>query len=215
MEKKKRKYLETFPQIDVEPINESNKEFVSGFRSAENNEENYIEFSIGEYLVNEAYANQKAGKGVTYIVIDKKNKKTIAFFTLSSSSLMIMLEHDDDRENADQLIDNYSPVQSVKVDYFAVDVDYQDTFYEDKPLAAHIFNMMISMLFDMSTNRIGYRAVYLYSLDSSADFYLKNGLARISDAYVVSEGLPVDDVNALLYRAIHPLNTNGFKKTGK
>lgn len=210
---KNKRYIENLPKFKVEPLDENNVKYVCGFRSALDSKNQYAEYSIGEYLVNDAYEDQKSGKGMTYLIINKDRNKVIAFFTISTASLMILLEHDgDERSNADLIIENFISIPSVKIDYFAVDVDYQDLFFEDLPLSAHIFNTIILILCNMSNTKIGFQAIFLYSLESSKKFYVRNGLSKMTDSFVASEGVPINDVSDLLYMFIYKQNIDDFVK---
>ena len=213
MSNSNKRYIENLPKFKVEPLDENNVKYVCGFRSALDSKNQYAEYSIGEYLVNDAYEDQKSGKGMTYLIINKDSNKVIAFFTISTASLMILLEHDgDERSNADLIIENFISIPSVKIDYFAVDVDYQDLFFEDLPLSAHIFNTIIFILCNMSNTKIGFQAIFLYSLESSKKFYVRNGLSKMTDSFVASEGVPINDVSDLLYMFIYEQNIDDFVK---
>ena len=208
--KKPRKKVKILPVFSVEILNDENQKYISTFCSNLNT--NSAEYDVGRYLIQDALKEQKEGNGVTYLIVDEKHNKVISFFTLSSASMLILLKHmeEDDDEYYYNYVNNYLPISSVKVKYFAVDVEYQDLFYNEEPLSAHIFKMMIHRIIKMSTNNIGFKAIFLFSLDSSKNFYARNGgFANISD-FTISEGFSPDDTNMLMYRFIYPVDTEYF-----
>lgn len=132
------------------------------------------------------YVNEK--DGVTFLVFDRDsqntNPKLVAYYTLCTGTIPYTdrwFIPEDERDESGQTYDEKEyGIPTVEIKMFAVSNDYQDTFFEDKPISAWIIEELISYIrYDLTTSIISAKAIFLHSVPSAESFYLRNGFQYI------------------------------------
>ena len=118
--------------------------------------------SIDDKIYNERYNNNF----VDYFVIDNKNNRIIAVYSLACSAC---------------IYSDYGKhhfYSAIEIEFFAVDVHYQDIKAVDSDegcLSSIIFRSVLSRIMDISFEVIGATKIILYSVPNAVSFYQKNG----------------------------------------
>ncbi len=162
-------------------------------------------YSFNNFLLTDAFNWKDAGDGVTYLVfnITDSIKKVIAYYTLATTSIpFIDRIKDDDGNNSDQTWG----IPSVEIKMFAVCKEYQDLFFQDKPIAAWILEHVISEIDKMSRNSLGIKAIFLHSTKEGENFYLNNEFHDIEENMEPLHS--VDDGLREMYLSIRPFVMN-------
>lgn len=67
---------------------------------------------------------------------------------------------------------------------FAVDVNYQDTFFEydgeDLPVSAWIMRNIINFSYSLLDGVLGFKSLFLHSLPEAESFYMMNGFNQVT-----------------------------------
>lgn len=151
---------------EIKKLSAEDSSLINKFHCADS----YPEKGLEDFLKNDAFEEMENGDGTTYLIINKAENDLFGFFTIEASALPYFYNDPDD--------DNYSHIlcgiSAIKLSCFAVDKQYQDVFYQDKPIAAWLIEAIISMIYDMSTSSLGAKAIYLRPLPSAKKFYLQN-----------------------------------------
>lgn len=139
--------------------------------------DNKAQATIGSYLSSgEALKDMERKESVTTLLVcldkDESIKDIVGFFTLQASAVSI-------NRNGDIV----KGIPSVRVTHFAVDYRYQDTFHEDILLATKLFSQMIVNILDMTKTMLGVKIVYLRTLDTAKNFYLRCGMSAFDEEY--------------------------------
>lgn len=140
--------------------------------------------AFSDFLQHEAITNMEDRDGVTYLIFDKSrgDKKPIAFYTLEATAIPYTSRTKYEPDEAEKFGKDYEEcrcgIPSVEIKMFAVDQEYQDTWYEsngeEKPIAAWIIEFILSEIDNMSREVVGFYAVLLHSVPTAESFYLKN-----------------------------------------
>ena len=143
------------------------------------------------------------GDGVSYIVFqttssddtipdEEKIIDVVAFFTLVSSAIPYIYRTVDE----DGVYEAMCEIPAVKVNMFAVNDKYQDTFYENKPISALVFETIIDIIDNKAKTDMGIKAIYLHSLPSAEKFYLRNHMLK-AEEYMQTFSENDDDLTAM------------------
>lgn len=132
--------------------------------------DSYPEKGLEDFLKNDAYEEMENGDGTTYLIINTTENNLYGFFTIEASALPYFYNDPDDNDYSQILCG----ISAIKLSCFAVDKQYQDIFYQDKPIAAWLIEAIINMIYDMSISSLGAKAIYLRPLPSAEKFYLQN-----------------------------------------
>lgn len=127
-------------------------------------------FSSGNDSIDrKIYDNRYNNNFVDYFVVDNKTDKIIAVYSLACSAC-IYSDHDKNHF--------YS---AIEIEFFAVDIHYQDIKAIDPDegcLSSIIFRSILSKIMDMSFEVIGATKIILYSVPNAVSFYQKNGFSE-------------------------------------
>lgn len=145
--------------------------------------------AIDQYVKDVAINDNKEGKGVTYLVVDSTRDVVVAYYTLSSTSLLCMVDNDSDNGHNDNI--TIEGISAVEIKLFAVNNSYQDTLCHDaslgnKLISDIILGSIIGDIYNITLNILGAEVIMLYSIPSAVDFYERN------------QFLPLDE-----YKAFH------------
>lgn len=151
--------------------------------------------NFNEFLKDDALDFRKDGEGVTHVILDsilddegnEIEQKVVAFVTFMATAIPFEDRIRNDEEEYKKTGKKYNSetlgVSAVEIRMFAVDVDYQDVFYEfdgtDLPIAAWIMRLIVLMLDNLIREVIGFKVVYLHSLPEDIDFYKRNGFEKV------------------------------------
>ena len=143
-----------------------------------NNESVYLltDFCCGDneidrYVKEDALSDSECGKGVTYLVINKSNGRLIAYYTLSSTSILYF-----DEVNING---NIRGIPSIEIKMFAVSTIYQDLLYHDDEfgdnlISSIVLGSVIGDIYNISMNILGVKMIVLHSVPDAIDFYSRN-----------------------------------------
>lgn len=163
----------------------------------------YPEKGLGDYIKGDAFHDLLTGDGVSYIVFqttssddtipdEEKIIDVVAFFTLVSSAIPYIYRTVDE----DGVYEAMCEIPAVKVNMFAVNDKYQDTFYENKPISALVFETIIDIIDNKAKTDMGIKAIYLHSLPSAEKFYLRNHMLK-AEEYMQTFSENDDDLTAM------------------
>lgn len=163
---KKHKIIESF-DFSIRVLNKENQCISYEFNCGDK----YPEKGLADYLKVDAIKDMEIGEGVTYLVIDNNRKKLAGYFTLVSSAMTYRYRTE---SLEDGIYECLCGIPAIRISMFAVDVNYQDVFCEGRPIASWILDLLISKVDDISNSVSGVKAIFLHSLPSAENFYLKN-----------------------------------------
>jgi len=189
-----RRETKTF-DYSVALLSEDNKAQIKGFICGNH----YPEAGLADYLENNALDDIRNGNGVTYIIKDNSNNRLIGYYTLEASSLPYFY-----RDEEDEDYEVLCGIPAVKINMFAIDSQYQDLFFEGKPISAWILESIISEIYNMSVSGLGIKAIYLRPLPSAEKFYLKNGFTM--DEGFFKPFASADDELNVMFMFIHHID---------
>lgn len=200
-------------QCSVYLLNEENHKFLKDFNTGDK----YPEKGLGDYVREDALDEMQTGDGVSYIVM-RKNKKQdsyeayeepIAYYTLVSSAIPITYRTIDE-DGEFQVI---CGVPAVRIHMFAVKDTYQDVFFQNKPVAAWIFEDIINTINQKSKDDMGIKAIYLHAIPSAKAFYRKNKMLDAEEYMNPFSGMDDDcDVMYVFIREFHNTYEQRIKK---
>lgn len=169
---------------DVEQLELEHQDFLCDFDAGD-------EFqNFNDFIQNDAFEYAEKGDGATYLVFNSiydndgnlLNKVLMAYFTLSATSIpyidRIRLEPEEATVKGKEFDERRCGIPSLEIKMFAVDRNYQDTFYEYEgefmPISAWILRMIIAYAYNMMKTVVGFKAVFLHSVPTAIEFYRKN-----------------------------------------
>ncbi len=138
---------------------------------------------IDRYIREDALNDMNSGKGVTYLVLNDKKDKLIAYYTLAATSIIYSETKDIKEKNSiDELKIRGFPAIEIKM--FAVSKVYQDYVYHseefgDKILSDMILGSLIGDIYNYSLNILGIQMIVLYSTKEGFKFYKRNGFETL------------------------------------
>lgn len=162
----------------------------------------YPERGLGDYIKQktDALHDMYSGDGVSYLVVRETfghKEEVIAFFTLIASALPVAYKL---RGCEEDLLG----IPAVQISMFAIKDTYQDVFYQNKPVAAWIFENILDTINEKSIGDMGIKAIYLYSLGSAEEFYLRNGMNYMKE--YMRPFVTNDDDCCFMYEFIRDVN---------
>lgn len=169
---------------DVEVLNTKHQDFLYQFDAGEKN------FNFTDFIRKDAFNYTENGEGVTYLVFNKgaKDKRIlIAYYTLSATAIpynsRIRLDADEQKMFKKEFDEQTWGISSVEIKMFAVDKNYQDTFYtyEDEclPISVWILRSIIDYAYTLIHSIVGIKALFLHSTPKAEKFYLDNNFKKI------------------------------------
>lgn len=133
---------------------------------------------LDRYVKEDAFKDNSIGKGVTYLVVDKRNAKLVAYYTLSSTSLLFFDDKDiSNKKSIDEVVIRGIP--SIEIKMFAVRKSFQDVFYKDEEnqqilVSDVILGAVIGDIYNIVTSTLGARMIVLNSVPDAVKFYERN-----------------------------------------
>lgn len=185
--KKAHKHIEDF-NPDVMSLEKSYQDFSSKMQlfNAGSGYENFNDF-----IVSEASEYKNTGDGVTYVVwnilYDKDNieidRDIVSYYTLSATAIpyedRIRCDEEEVLETGEEFDIEICGISALEIKMFAVNQNYQDVFFkyagEDLPISAWIMRSIIDYAYSLLDGVIGFKALFLHSLQEAESFYTANG----------------------------------------
>lgn len=197
---KKHKEIEDI-NLSISILDEHHKKFLNKFQTGNN----YPEKGLGDYIRDDAFDEMLSGDGVSYLVLklneEKEPEELVAYFTLVSSAIPCLYRTEEDDGEAYEVM---CGIPAIRIHMFAVSDKYQDVFYKDKPIAAWIFETIISIIDEKAKRDTGIKAIYLHALPSSKNFYKKNKMLEAEKYMKPFSGM--DDDLDVMYVFIRDVN---------
>lgn len=136
---------------------------------------------IDRYIKEDAYNNQFIGEGVTFLVLNENEDKLIAYYTLTSTSL-IYSTITDNKDYEPRI----SGIPAIEIKIFAVNKAYQNIIHHsdkfgDKVLSDIILGSLIADVYKYSCEILGIQIIMLYSTDEGINFYTRNSFEKLDD----------------------------------
>lgn len=133
------------------------------------------------YVKESALKESEEGKGVTYLVIDSTREVIVAYYTLSATSLLYVLDNGSDDEN-----NNIQGIPSIEIKMFAVNINYQDTLCSsgklgDQLISDIILGSIIGDIYNITRNIVGAQMIMLYSIPKAINFYKRNNFLPLDE----------------------------------
>lgn len=142
---------------------------------------------IERYIKEDALNDNSAGKGVTFLIVNKKSRRLVAYYTLASSALLYFKDEDILNKTG---IDNVkiSGISSIEIKMFAVSTSYQDVKCDDGngheiPVSAFILGSLIGEIYNISLYTTGIETIILNATPDAVDFYIKNSFVPLDKYY--------------------------------
>lgn len=179
-ENNKHNHIFKFQPI-IDGLNSATNQELSLFNAGKGYEEfNTFIFHAGHKSDAEEYA--ETGKGSTHIIwnqLSDNEREMVAYFTLSAN----VIPYDDGIEDDRAVLSNYPSIPVLEIKMFSVDDKYQDLFFddgiEDMPISAWCIKAIVSYANDLSTNIVGFQALYLHAVPTAVSFYETNGFSTL------------------------------------
>lgn len=177
---------------------------------------NYQEFN--DFLCTEAYDYKESGDGVTHIIFDimkdsynkEVSRKVVAYFTLNATAIPFEDRTRNSAEEYKRTGEKYEVeicgVSAVEVKMLAVDINYQNVFYEYQNEQLPIAAWILRLINDVAENNIGYKVIYLHSLPEAISFYEQNGFKPVEKNMLPLYS--VDDEFTPMYLTVKPFVMN-------
>lgn len=172
---------------DVTSLKIAHQDFFDEMQSF-NAGEGYENFN--DFILEEADEYSDSGNGTTHIVWNviydengiEQTREIVSFYTLAATAIpyedRIRLDEDEAKELGEEFDSQICGIPALEIKMFAVDVKYQDLFYEyqgeDLPISAWIMRSIIDYANDLINNVVGFKAIFLHSLPDAEKFYLAN-----------------------------------------
>lgn len=182
MEYKNRNYIDIF-NPKIERLDSADSAELSLFDAGKGFElfSYYIQIN-SKTGVSEAYSDISEGTGVTHLIynyLDDNKRDIVAYFTISNNVIPYDDGIDDDRND----LSNYPCITVAEIKMFAVSEKYQDVFYSfedtDMPVSAWCLHFVIAYLEMICEEYISFQALFLHSVPTAEDFYIKNGFSPL------------------------------------
>ncbi|MBN1074632.1 hypothetical protein DVV91_09795 [Clostridium botulinum] len=167
------------------------------------------EFPFNNFLNSEALKDMKNGDGVTYLIVNEKQKgkqDLVAYYTISTGAINIVdrLDFDDNEMPEKEKKEHYLPISAFMIKMFAVNEKYQDCYFDNKLISSLILKNIISELYDMSTSIIGAKRIILCSVPEAVNFYEKNEFEVLTNKYTILDKADALD-NTPMYLTLHDI----------
>ena len=185
--KKAHKHIKDF-NPDVMLIESAHQDFLSEIKKFDAGK-GYKNFN--EFIVDDALEYRDNGNGVTYVVwnilydeLGKEAKREIvSYYTLAATAIpyedRIRYDEEEAMEKGEKYNIEICGISAIEIKMFAVDVKYQDVFFEyddeDLPISAWIMRNIIDFSNSLLDGVLGFKALFLHSLPEAEKFYLDNG----------------------------------------
>ena len=147
----------------IEVLSDENKSIIYNFECGEK--------AFDDYIKLDAVNDMMSGDGVTYLVINEalNKRELVGYYTITSSTIHIIDRYDfeDDDIPKEEKREHFSPISSFLIKMFAVNVDYQDSYYKGQLVSSLILRNMISNLYDMSTSVVGAKRIILCAVEKA------------------------------------------------
>ena len=185
--KKVHNHIEYF-NPDVMLIESAHQDFLSEIKAFDAGK-GYENFN--EFIVDEALEYKSNGDGVTYVVwniiyneLGKEIKRdVVAYYTLAATAIpyedRIRCDEEEAKETGEEFNIEICGISAIEIKMFAVDVKYQDTFFEydgeDLPVSAWIMRNIINFSYSLLDGVLGFKSLFLHSLPEAENFYIANG----------------------------------------
>lgn len=140
----------------VEILDEKHKNTISNFTSSNR----YPEKGLADYLKTDSFSDIKTGDGVTYIILNELedlSRDIIAFFTLGVTAIAYTSRLKNDDGTFDEEL---CGIPALEVKMFAVNEIYQDTYFENRLIAALVFDYIKNLANEFSENLLGVKAIF-------------------------------------------------------
>lgn len=173
---------------DVMLIESAHQDFLSEIKEF-NAGKGYENFN--EFIVDEALEYKSNGDGVTYVVwnvlyseLGKEIKReVVSYYTLAATAIpyedRIRCDEEEAKETGEEFNIEICGISAIEIKMFAVDVKYQDIFFEydgeDLPVSAWIMRNIINFSYSLLDGVLGFKSLFLHSLPEAENFYIANG----------------------------------------
>ncbi|HGD0580601.1 GNAT family N-acetyltransferase (plasmid) [Clostridium perfringens] len=118
--------------------------------------------SIENFLKNDAHNYDCSGEGNTYILIDEKDNKIVAYYTLKCNGIQVK---DDNLHKV---------LPALEIARLGVDINYEKLGLGSKMLA-----MAVKVAIHLKEEHVGVKYIHLFSVPDSVDFYMKKNKAGL------------------------------------
>lgn len=210
-------------------IHNFNPEILNVKTSFANYRDKILNFDAGEdyknfnsFLTDDSLDLCDDGDGVTYLVwnvINEEEKQTITkdlvgYFTLSSTAIpyedRIRLDDEEAKKFNKEFDITICGISALEIKMFALNKTYQDLFYEydgvDMPISAWVLHSIIDYATQISSEIVGFKAIFLHSVEEAESFYSKNGFVYVPPN--VKPLYSIDGEFKAMYLPIHEVYMN-------
>jgi len=162
-------------QLETILLSENSSHWLSNFRCGHPEMERYI--------MESALEDNNTGKGVTYLVIDLKENKLVAYYTLATTVLLYFEEQNIlNKDNLDEI--RVRGIPSIEIKMFAVSTTYQNYICNDSEgksivLSDFILGSLIGDLYNVALRTVGFEAILLHSTPEAVPFYERNSFIHL------------------------------------
>ena len=166
--------MSDFP-FESQLLNEDNVHLLENFSCGR--------FEIDRYIKEDAFRDNQVGNGVTYLILDRRNGKLVAYYTITSTSLLYFDNEDiSNKQTIEELV--IRGISSVELKMFAMSKVYQDVSYDDKYLVSDIvLGAVIGDIYHIATSILGAKKIILNSTPEAVKFYKRNNFLLL-DEYI-------------------------------
>lgn len=112
---------------------------------------------LAYYLKHESLSDESSGKMRTYLVRDNYSRELVAYFSLKAG--LMSIESSD--EEPESFVDT---LPGIELANFAVNFRYICNYPDSKGLGLIVFNDFVLHIVDMTSNLVGARVLYIFSL---------------------------------------------------
>lgn len=162
-------------RLDTVTLSDENSHWLHNFKCGHSELERYVTES--------ALEDNCVGKGVTYLVIDLKEKKLVAYYTLATTVLLYIEEHNIlNKDNLDEI--RVGGIPSIEIRMFAVSTTYQDYICSNAEgksivLSDFILGSLIGELYNVALGTVGFETILLHSTPEAVPFYERNSFVHL------------------------------------
>lgn len=185
--KKVRNHIAYF-NPDVMLIESAHQDFLSEIKEFDAGK-GYENFN--DFIIDEAMEYKNNGDGVTYVVWnilynelgEEIKREVVSYYTLTATAIpyedRIRCDEEEAKETGEEFNIEICGISAIEIKMFAVDVKYQDIFFEyddeDLPISAWIMRNIINFAYSLLDGVLGFKALFLHSLPEAESFYIANG----------------------------------------
>lgn len=197
-----KKQIEIFKPV-IETLSQENESLIYNFKVGEK--------AFDDYIRECAIDDMRIGDGVTYLVINEIElspteikRELVAYYTIASSTIhnVDRFDFEDDEIPENEKREHFSPISSFMIKMFAVNEEYQDTFFEGELVASLILKNIIFDLYTMSISVIGAKSIILCAVKKAKRFYSLNNFIELDKTYTLFDKIDAQD-NYPMYLALH------------